>query len=181
MKLFICSDIHGDYGSAKRAVDIFEKEGCDKFIVLGDLLYHGPRNDLPATYAPKKVIELLNGIKDKILTVRGNCDAEVDGMVLDFPVLTPKRSITADGVKMLLTHGHKYNSTTPPTMKKGEIMLHGHTHVAKIEKFGDENISINPGSVAIPKDGTGGSYIIYENRVFTAYSFNGDVIFDIKV
>ena len=181
MKMLICSDIHGDYDAAKKTVDIFKKENCDRLIILGDLLYHGPRNDLPRGYAPKKLIPLLNSLKDKITTVRGNCDAEVDGMVLDFPVLVPTRHITADGVKMLLTHGHKYNSDNPPRLKDGEIMLHGHTHIAKIEKFGDNNIAINPGSVSIPKDGSGGSYIIYENRCFTAYNFSGDILFSQSV
>lgn len=181
MNLLICSDIHGDYDCAKRIVDIFEKEGCERLIILGDILYHGPRNELPKGYAPKKVITLLNGISDKIITVRGNCDAEVDGMVLDFPVLTPRRTVTADGVKMLLTHGHKYNADNPPRMKKGEILLHGHTHIAKIEKFGDENYSLNPGSVSIPKDGTGGSYIIYSDRSFTAYDFGGNTLFTLAV
>ena len=181
MKLLICSDIHGDYDAAKRITDIFENEGCDKLIILGDLLYHGPRNDLPSGYAPKKLIPLLNSYKDKILTVKGNCDAEVDGMVLDFPVLTPMRRLTADGVKILLTHGHKYNSENPPKLKSGEIMLHGHTHIAKFEKFGDNNVSINPGSISIPKDGTGGSYIIFADRCFTAFDFEKNVLFKVKV
>lgn len=181
MKLLICSDIHGDYDAAKQVIDIFENEGCDRLIILGDLLYHGPRNDLPRGYAPKKLIPLLNSLKDKITTVRGNCDAEVDGMVLDFPVLVPTRRITADGVKMLLTHGHKYNSDNPPRLKDGEIMLHGHTHIAKIEKFGNGNIAINPGSVSIPKDSTGGSYVIFDNGCFTAFNFAGDILFSHKV
>lgn len=181
MKFLICSDIHGDYDAAKKITDIFEAENCDKLIILGDLLYHGPRNDLPSGYAPKKLIPLLNAYKDKILTVRGNCDAEVDGMVLEFPVLTPMRRLTADGVKILLTHGHKYNASNPPKMKKGEIMLHGHTHIAKIEKFGDDNVSINPGSISIPKDGTGGSYIIYSDRCFTAFDLAKNTLFEVKV
>ena len=176
MKLLICSDIHGDYDAAKRIVDIFDAESCDKLIILGDLLYHGPRNDLPKGYAPKKLIPLLNGMKDKILTVRGNCDAEVDGMVLDFPVLTPMRHISANGVKMLLTHGHKYNSSNPPKMKNGEIMLHGHTHILKIEEFGDGNFYINPGSVALPKEGNPRSYAVYESRTFTIKELDGKVI-----
>ena len=181
MKLLICSDIHGDFDAATRIVEIFESESCDKLVILGDLLYHGPRNDLPKGYAPKKLIPLLNGLKDKIITVRGNCDAEVDGMVLDFPVLTPMRKLTANGVKMLLTHGHKYNAENPPRLKCGEIMLHGHTHIAKFVKFGDNNISINPGSTSIPKDGTGGSYIIFSDRCFTAFDFNKNVLFKIEV
>ena len=181
MKLLICSDIHGDFEAAKRIVEIFEEECCDKLVILGDLLYHGPRNDLPSGYAPKRLIPLLNGLKSRIITVRGNCDAEVDGMVLDFPVLTPMRRLTADGVKMVLTHGHRYSSANPPRLKNGEIMLHGHTHIAKFEKFGDNNLAINPGSISIPKDGTCGSYIIYSDRRFTAFDLNKNQLFKIDV
>ena len=115
MKLLICSDIHGDYESALAVIAAREKHAADKIVILGDILYHGPRNDLPATYAPKKVIELLNTHKKSLLCVRGNCDTEVDQMVLEFPVLSDYAVIFADGLTMYLTHGHKYGpSALPP-------------------------------------------------------------------
>ena len=181
MKLLICSDIHGDLESCEKALEAFEREGADKLLLLGDILYHGPRNDLPPTYAPKGVIALLNPMKSKIIAVRGNCDAEVDQMVLDFPIMADCARLELDGLSVLATHGHHYNTATPPPLAKGEIMLHGHTHIAKIEKFGNGNIAINPGSVSIPKDSTGGSYVIFDNGCFTAFNFAGDILFSHKV
>ena len=127
MKLLIASDIHGDIESARVLIDEFEKRGCDKILLLGDVLYHGPRNDLPGRYAPKEVIALLNGYKDKILAVRGNCDTEVDQMVLEFPILADYAILALDGLTVYATHGHNFNTKTPPPMAKGDILLHGHT------------------------------------------------------
>ena len=178
MKLLICSDIHGDLDSCERMLAAFEREGADKIVLLGDILYHGPRNDLPATYAPKKVIELLNPMKSKIIAVRGNCDAEVDQMVLQFPIMADYVRIEADGLSIFATHGHHHNTTTPPPLEKGEIMLHGHTHILKIEEFGDGSFYINPGSVALPKEGNPRSYAVYENRTFTIKELDGRVILE---
>ncbi|MBQ8688775.1 MAG: phosphodiesterase [Clostridia bacterium] len=180
MKILICSDIHGDLDSCKKALEAFKKEGADKLLLLGDILYHGPRNDLPPTYAPKGVIPLLNEHKNDIIAVRGNCDAEVDQMVLDFPIMQDFAVLELDGLSVLATHGHKFNVSCPPPLKKGEIMLHGHTHIVKIEEFGDENFCINPGSVSIPKEATPRSYIVYSERTFTAKDFDGNVIFEKK-
>ncbi len=176
MKLLICSDIHGDLDSCERMLAAFEREGADKMVLLGDVLYHGPRNDLPTTYSPKGVISLLNPMKSKIVAVRGNCDAEVDQMVLDFPILADYAHLELDGLSVFVTHGHHYNTTTPPQLEKGEIMLHGHTHILKIEEFGNENFYINPGSVALPKGGNPRSYAVYENRKFTINDLDGNVI-----
>ena len=133
--------------------------------MLGDLLYHGPRNDLPKDYAPKKVIEILNDIKEEILCVRGNCDTEVDQMVLDFPIMADYAVIYADGRTLYLTHGHKFNPENPPKLKKGDYLVNGHTHIPANEDKGDF-IYINPGSVSIPKAGSGHTYMIYENGEF---------------
>ena len=176
MKLLICSDIHGDLDSCERMLAAFEREGADKIVLLGDILYHGPRNDLPATYAPKKVIELLNLMKSKIIAVRGNCDAEVDQMVLEFPIMADYAKIEIDGLSIFVTHGHHHNTTTPPPLEKGEIMLHGHTHILKFEEFGDGNFYINPGSVALPKEGNPRSYAVYESRTFTIKELDGKII-----
>ena len=173
MKLIICSDIHGDLDSAQKVFEAYEKEGAEKMLVLGDILYHGPRNDLPAGYAPKKVIELLNAYKNDILSVRGNCDTEVDQMVLSFPVLADYAYLSFDGIRIFATHGHNYNTEKRPPLAKGDILLHGHTHVPKFESFGEDNIYINPGSVSIPKENSPKSYILYENRVFSFRRLDG--------
>ena len=181
MKLLIASDIHGDLDSAKLVMEVFEKERCDKILLLGDLLYHGPRNDLPTSYAPKSVIELLNAHKDHILAVRGNCDTEVDQMVLAFPILADYCYLNIDGISIFATHGHKYNLDNLPPLRPGEILLHGHTHVLKSVEFGNHNLYINPGSVSLPKEWNPRSYMIYENRVFTIKDMRGNNIETINI
>ena len=176
MKLLIISDIHGDFDCAKAAIDVFEKENCDKLVILGDILYHGPRNDLPPAYAPKSVINLLNGYKEKILAVRGNCDTEVDQMVLEFPIMADYAILYLDGLTVFATHGHKFNTQTPPPLSYGDILLHGHSHVLKCENFGNGNTYINPGSVSIPKENNPKTYMIYEQKVFTVKDFKGNTI-----
>ncbi len=177
MKILICSDIHGDLDAAKNIIEAFNKHGADRLLILGDILYHGPRNNLPDAYSPKGVIELLNPLSEKIISVRGNCDAEVDDMVLHFPVLIKHRRMKIDGLNFFITHGHRYNTATPPKLKCGEILLHGHTHVTKFEKFGDKNIYINPGSASMPKENTQKGYILYSDRCFHAMDFDGNTVF----
>lgn len=141
MKFLVLTDIHGSIKYLNLAIEKFNKHNCEKILLLGDLLYHGPRNDLPAEYAPKKVIEALNNYKDKIISVKGNCDAEVDEMVLEFP-LFPTATIKMNNHTINLTHGHHLDE-----VDDGSYVLYGHTHVNKVEgKF------INIGSVSIPKD-----------------------------
>ena len=178
MKLLIASDIHGDLDSAEAVLAAYEREGADKLLLLGDLLYHGPRNDLPKTYAPKAVIALLNSNKEKILAVRGNCDTEVDQMVLEFPILADYAYLSLDGLTVFATHGHHHNTDTPPALRKGEILLHGHTHVLKCVEFGNENYYLNPGSAALPKEGNPRTYMVYENRTFTVKELDGSVVFE---
>jgi len=181
MKLFICSDIHGDLESCEKMLDAYRREEADKLIILGDILYHGPRNDLPPTYSPKRVIELLNPLKNEIIAVRGNCDAEVDQMVLDFPIMAEYAYVDFDGTEGFVTHGHKHNTSTPLSIKKGGILLHGHTHIVKFEKFGNENFYVNPGSVSLPKENNPKTYMIYENRTFTAKELDGRVVLEGKI
>lgn len=176
MKLLIASDIHGDLAAAEAILSLFNKESCDKILLLGDILYHGPRNDLPAAYNPKGVIKLLNENRASILTVRGNCDTEVDQMVLEFPILADYICLSLDGLTVYATHGHKYNTDTPLHLCEGDILLHGHTHIPTCTQFGDDNYYLNPGSVAIPKGGFAKTYMIYENRTFTVKDFDGNVI-----
>lgn len=178
MKILIASDIHGDLDSLEKVLSAYKSESADKLLLLGDLLYHGPRNDLPPTYAPKAVIELLNANRENILTVRGNCDTEVDQMVLNFPILADYVWLYLDGISVLATHGHHHNTATPPPLKKGDILLHGHTHVLKIEEFGNGNWYINPGSAALPKENNPRTYAIYENRRFTIKDFDGNTVLE---
>ena len=163
MKYFVASDIHGDSYWAQRIVDAFAESGADKLILLGDTLYHGPRNDLPAHHAPKKVIEILNNIADKIIAVRGNCDTEVDQMVLKFPIMADYVYLVDEGHVFFLTHGHIYNPQTPPkNMKPGYILLMGHTHIP-MDVQTDGFRYMNPGSPSIPKEGSKPSYIVIED------------------
>ena len=180
MKLLIASDIHGDLDSAKSMFEAFEKERCDKILLLGDLLYHGPRNDLPPSYNPKAVIELLNDNKEKMLAVRGNCDTEVDQMVLKFPILSDYCYLSLDGLSVFATHGHRFNTENLPPLRHGEILLHGHTHVPKYEEFGNGNVYINPGSVSLPKEGHPRTYMVYESRSFHLKELNGKTVFTAK-
>ena len=173
MKYLIASDIHGSSYYCEKLVEAFNYEKADLLVILGDILYHGPRNELPEGYAPKKVIEILNRIKNEILCVRGNCDTEVDQMVLDFPVLADYSFIVADGLRIFATHGHNYNLSKLPPLSSGDILLHGHTHVCTVEEFGDKNFYINPGSVSIPKENTPKGYILYENRCFSFRRLDG--------
>ena len=182
MKIMFASDIHGDIACARRMIEVYEREGAERLCLLGDLLYHGPRNDLPENYAPKEVIALLNGRRNELLCVRGNCDTEVDQMVLEFPILADYATLFVDGITMLLTHGHNYNTEKQPPMKAGDILICGHTHVLKIEEFGDENVYINPGSVTLPKENNPCSYMIYEDRAFRIKTLdNGEIIKEIKI
>lgn len=162
MKLMIASDIHGSAEYCERLLEAFKKEEAEKLLLLGDILYHGPRNDLPERYAPKEVMAMLNAVKEKLLCVRGNCDTEVDQMVLEFPILSETALIYADGRTIFATHGHKFNIDNLPPLNKGDILVYGHTHITLKEEK-DGILCLNPGSVSIPKEGSGHSYIIFEN------------------
>ena len=175
MKYMIASDIHGSYYYCDKMLKAYEREGAEKLILLGDLLYHGPRNDLPRDYNPKKVIHLLNEKKQELLCVRGNCEAEVDQMVLEFPVMAEYAWITMDGLNIFATHGHLHNIEKMPPLKKGDILLHGHTHVQAMEPVG-ECWYINPGSVSIPKEENENSYMIYEDKTFIIKNLDGKEI-----
>lgn len=174
MKLMIASDIHGSAHYCKKLLEAYEREGAEKLLLLGDILYHGPRNDLPEGYAPKEVIALLNPLKDKLLCVRGNCDTEVDQMVLNFPVLADYAVLWLDGRAVYATHGHNYNEGKLPPLSDGDILLNGHTHVPKCTEH-DNYIYMNPGSVSIPKENSPHSYMIYEDGSFLWKDLDGNV------
>ena len=173
MKYFIASDIHGSAYYCEKMLEAYKNEKADKLIILGDVLYHGPRNDLPEGYAPKKVIEMLNPLKDEIICVRGNCDAEVDQMVLNFPIMADYALLPIGEKTVFITHGHKFNKDNLPSLKKGDILLHGHTHVPVCEEY--ENFTyINPGSVSIPKENSGHGYMVLDGNQFTWKIFGGE-------
>ncbi len=176
MKLMIASDIHGSAFYCKELLKAFENEKADKILLLGDILYHGPRNDLPKDYAPKEVISMLNGIKEYILCVRGNCDTEVDQMVLDFPVLNEQIFLCVDETEMLAVHGHK----AFPAVKPGTFILFGHTHIPKLEESAGVTY-MNPGSVSIPKENSHHGYMVFENKKFLWKDFEGNLINEYSV
>lgn len=162
MKLMVASDIHGSALWCGQLLDAFREEKADRLLLLGDILYHGPRNDLPEGYAPKTVIEMLNGEKDRIFCVRGNCDTEVDQMVLQFPILADYCLLTAGSRLIYATHGHNHNRQTLPPLRPGDILLHGHTHIPTWDPFGQDNLCLNPGSVSIPKAGSLRGYMLLD-------------------
>lgn len=166
MRLMIASDIHGSSAYCGEMLAALDREHADRLLLLGDILYHGPRNDLPKGYAPKKVLKMLNERKDQILCVRGNCDTEVDQMVLDFPILADYCILYIGDHMVYATHGHNFNTSCPPPLQPGDILLHGHTHIPAWGSFGDGNLYLNPGSVSIPKENSANGYMMLtENEV----------------
>ena len=176
MKLMIASDIHGSEYYCRKMLDAFQTEKPDKLLILGDILYHGPRNDLPEEYAPKEVISMLNPLKNFLLCVRGNCDTEVDQMVLDFPVLAEYCILYVDGRTIFVTHGHKFNEQNQPPLNKGDILLNGHTHIPAYREAETGVIYMNPGSVSIPKENSEHQYMIYDNGKFIWKELSGRVL-----
>jgi putative phosphoesterase len=162
MKYVIASDIHGSADWCKKLLQAFANEGADKLVLLGDLLYHGPRNDLPDGYCPKQVFAMLNTVKEKIICVRGNCDSEVDQMVLDFPCLADYAILDGGDRTLFATHGHLYNKTCPPLLGKNDVLLNGHFHKPECVKM-ENGYYLNCGSVSLPFDGTPHAYLVYEN------------------
>ena len=171
MKYFIASDIHGYPDSCEKILAAYDREQADRLILLGDILYFGPRNPLGSTYDPKGVIALLNARKEELLCVRGNCDSDVDQMVLEFPIMADYIYIMSGETVIFATHGHKYNPLTPPVaLPKDAVLLCGHTHIAADEKM-DGFRYMNPGSPSIPKNGSKPSYIVIEDGVVELKEF----------
>lgn len=177
MKWMIASDLHGSAYYCRKMLEAFEREGADRLFLLGDLLYHGPRNDLPREYAPKEVIPLLNGKKEKLLCVRGNCDAEVDQMVLEFPVLADYAVLPVGRRLIYATHGHIYHVKNLPPLAPGDVLLHGHTHVPAWTEFGQGNLYLNPGSVSIPKEDSPHSYMTLEGNTMQWKELESGAVF----
>lgn len=177
MKWMIASDLHGSAYYCRKMLEAFEREGADRLFLLGDLLYHGPRNALPREYAPKEVIPLLNGKKEKLLCVRGNCDAEVDQMVLEFPVLADYAVLPVGRRLIYATHGHIYHVKNLPPLAPGDVLLHGHTHVPAWTEFGQGNLYLNPGSVSIPKEDSPHSYMTLEGNTMQWKELESSAVF----
>lgn len=174
MKWMIAADLHGSCYYCKELLKAYDRERADRLLLLGDILYHGPRNDLPKEYAPKKVIELLNSRKEDILCVRGNCDTEVDQMVLEFPIMAEYCIISMSNRLIYATHGHIFGEDNPPLLHKGDILLCGHTHVPKCKEY-EEFLYMNPGSVSIPKENSHHGYMILEEEKFIWKELEGQV------
>ncbi len=180
MKIMFLSDIHGSIKYAKIALEKFKEEKCDKLVILGDVMYHGPRNPLPEDYNPKDVADVLNLYKDKITAVRGNCDSEVDQMLLEFPIMSDYAEILIDNRTVFATHGHIYNKDNMPLLNSRDIFIHGHFHLPMAEVVG-EVYYLNPGSITLPKENNRNSYGIMKNDMFEIKDLDGNVIKDIKL
>ena len=176
MKWMIASDLHGSAYYCREMVKAFEREGADRLLLLGDLLYHGPRNDLPKDYAPKEVIPMLNQLKPKLCCVRGNCEAEVDQMVLPFPVMADYALLPLGSRLIYATHGHHANEETPPPLCPGDLLLCGHTHIPACRPH-DGFTYLNPGSVSLPKADSARSYMTLDNGVFLWKCLDDSTVF----
>ncbi|WP_319370317.1 phosphodiesterase [uncultured Ilyobacter sp.] len=179
MKLFVISDIHGSLEYLKNSLKAYENENADMILILGDILYHGPRNPIPNSYDPKAVAKLLNKLKNKIIAVRGNCDSEVDQMILDFPIMADFSTIFWNNRRIFVTHGHLYNRDSLPNLDPGDVFVHGHTHIPSAEIY-DGVFILNPGSVTFPKENHPNSYGIFEGNSFKVISFENKVLKEVK-
>ncbi len=179
MKYMVISDIHGSLYYTKQVIDIFNKGDFDKLIILGDILYHGPRNPLTKDYNPMEVYELLNTYKDKIIAVRGNCDSEVDQMVLEFDIMQDYKVINLSSRDVFITHGHLYDKDKMPSLNQGDVFIHGHYHIHLTENL-DGIYYLNPGSISLPKGSSVNSYGIITNDYFKICDLMSNVVHEIK-
>lgn len=176
MKYLICSDIHGSAKAARLLLEQFRKLQCQKIILLGDILYHGPRNPLPEEYDPKRVASLLNEIAVDIIACRGNCDSEVDQMMLQFPMQSDSAYICQDGIRLFATHGHIYSPEKMPPLCANDIFLFGHSHIQLLEKNDNQVILCNPGSVSLPKGETPAGFAIFYEKALSLFQLDGHLI-----
>lgn len=178
MKYLIVSDIHGSLPALEQVLDFFQKEQCDMLCILGDILNYGPRNGIPEGLNPKGIVERLNSLADRIVAIRGNCDSEVDQMLLDFPILSDYLLLVDNGKRLFLTHGHIYNETTLP---KGhhDFLFYGHTHLWKLEQSG-HTVICNTGSITFPKGGNVPTFAVYESGTVTIYQLDGTPLRNLK-
>ena len=176
MKIFIASDLHGSAEYCRQLIEAFTKENAEKLLLLGDILYHGPRNDLPTKYSPKEVLKMLETVKDKVICVSGNCDAEIDKEILPFPLLSDLGAVFVDGLNIYFAHGHK----DEPKLLAGDVYITGHTHVP-VNEVKDGHYHLNPGSLSIPKEGSRHGYIVYEDKKFTFKDLSGEIFDELEI
>ena len=169
MKILFLSDIHGVPSTLEQALATAAPLGYDRIVLLGDLLYHGPRNGVPSFYDPEKVAAILNGLKDKIVAVRGNCDAEVDQLMFEFPMMSDYSVLDAGTETFFLTHGHLWNERILPPIGIGTVLAHGHTHVPELKKLECGLTIFNPGSVSLPKGGRARSFGSFDGNTLLHY------------
>ena len=174
MKILFISDIHGSVFYLKKAMEVFQRENPDYMVILGDELYHGARNPLPPEYNPKEAAALLNGYAEKIIAIRGNCDSEVDEMVLDYPIMSTYSTLLWENRRIFLTHGHIYNEDKLPKLRAGDVFAYGHTHIPKAEKRGGVYV-FNPGSITFPKENHPNTYGMLEGEMLKVIDFNGNI------
>ena len=170
MKIAFISDIHGVPSTLSAALKVIDTLGYDKLVLLGDLLYHGPRNGVPHFYDPVRVAAILNERKENIIAVRGNCDAEVDQMMVEFPIMEDYKVLEADGVRLFLTHGHRFNERNLPPIGMADVLVHGHTHIPELKNLTSDFRIFNPGSVSLPKDGSSRSFGYSDGTDFKHYT-----------
>ena len=171
MKYLIVSDIHGSLPTLEQVLSFYKDNQCDMLLILGDILNYGPRNRVPEGLNPKEIAERLNAMNDQIIAVRGNCESEVDQMLLDFPVLSDYALVVDNGIKLFLTHGHIYNEEKLPKGKY-DCFFYGHTHLWKLEQH-DKCVICNTGSITFPKGGNVPTFAVYENKTITIHQLDG--------
>lgn len=177
MKLLFFSDIHGVPSTVSQLLDHADALKPDMMVLLGDVLYHGPRNGVPGFYDPPQVVELLNGHRRNLLAVRGNCDAEVDQMLLKFPMMADFSEVVADGVRFYVTHGHLWNRENPPPVPEKTVLVHGHTHIPECSMLENNIMLFNPGSVSLPKSQSPRSFGFFENGELTVRRLDDGEVF----
>ena len=170
MKIAFISDIHGVPSTLSTALKVIDTLGYDKLVLLGDLLYHGPRNGVPDFYDPVRVAAILNERKENIIAVRGNCDAEVDQMMVEFPIMEDYKVLDADDVRLFLTHGHRFNECNLPPIGLADVLVHGHTHIPELKNLTSDFRIFNPGSVSLPKGGSCRSFGYFDGTDFKHYT-----------
>ncbi|KJY81699.1 phosphodiesterase [Vibrio galatheae] len=176
MKLFFASDLHGSLPATQRMLAEFERSGAQTLVLLGDILNHDPRNPVPEGYNPPAVSELLNQYGEKIIAVRGNCDSEVDQMLLSFPMMMDYAWVLLEsGQRLFLTHGHLYHSGHRPALKQGDIIAHGHTHIP-VAKLDGQQYIFNPGSITFPRDGFSASYGVLDQSELKVVTFEDEIL-----
>ena len=174
MTWMIASDLHGSAHWGRRLLQAFDREGAERLLLLGDILYHGPRNALPEGYAPMELAELLNARAGRVFGVRGNCDAEIDAQVLHFPMTADYALLFAGARAVFATHGHLYHKDHLPPLRPGDILLHGHTHRPAREELPEGVWYFNPGSVSIPKEASPRGYMLFDGARFLWKDLDGN-------